>query len=274
MKKQILLITAFFLIYTVSHAQMIDLTSGGAGVVTGVPQSYNETRGVDVTVLASPVNITSMTLHRFCSGGANDSGFVGARIYNSATQALLFSHDTVVHPMYDDSVAIPVSYTLSAGQSYRISFSCYGYGNNNNSGSGFMYQPTFPYNDSGNLLQINSAHAGTVNTFPNNVNIFVPFITLKYKNGAPAAINDLNKNTTLNISPNPFSSVASLQSDQLLNNATLVFYNVYGQKVKQLNDLSGSTVSLQRDNLPAGIYFLQLIQQNKLLTTGRIVVAD
>lgn len=273
MKKQLLLIVTFFLIYTVSQAQVIDLTSGGAGVATAVPQSYNETRGVDVTVLATPVNITSMTLHRFCTGGANDSGFVGARIYNSATQALLFSHDTVVHPMYNDSVKIPVSYTLSAGQSYRISFSCYGYGNNNNSGSGFMYQPTFPYNESGNLLQVNSAHAGTVNTFPNNVNIFVPFITLKYKNAAPAGTNDFN-NTSLYIAPNPFSSLATLQSDELLQNATLVFYNVYGQKVKKLNNLSGSAVSLQRDNLPAGIYFLQLIQDNKLLTTGKIIAAD
>ena len=88
-------------------AQVIDLTSGGGGSITGVAQSYNESRAADVTVLSpDPINITSMTVKHLYSGNDN-SILVGARIFNSLTHALLYSNDILLGFGYDFEITIP-----------------------------------------------------------------------------------------------------------------------------------------------------------------------
>lgn len=76
------------------------------------------------------------------------------------------------------------------------------------------------------------------------------------------------------VSPNPFFSETTLQVSEPLENATLNVFNTYGQKVRQLRDISTQTVVLYRDNLPCGLYFIQLIQDNKVLATNKLVVED
>ncbi|HXB39926.1 MAG TPA: T9SS type A sorting domain-containing protein [Bacteroidia bacterium] len=271
MKKQFFISTILSLTLTVGHGQTIDLTTGGSGITTNVPQSFNESRGADVTVLSSPIVVSSMTLKRFCTGTSVDSGYVNAQLFDSNTHALLFSHDTIVHPMYNGTVSIPVSFTLAAGHSYRITFSCYGFGNNHNSGSGYMYQPTFPYYESNNLLRINQAWEGSVDSFPSNTNIFLPFISLGY--GA-ASVNEFEKNLTLNIFPNPFFMQTTLQTDKVFKNASLTICNLQGQTVKQINNLSGHTIILHRDNLPIGLYFVRLTQDGKTFSFDKLIITD
>lgn len=74
--------------------------------------------------------------------------------------------------------------------------------------------------------------------------------------------------------PNPFSVQTIINTTEILNNATLSVSNCFGQLVKQLNNLSGQTIILNRDNLPNGVYFLQLHQNNKLVQSGKIIIAD
>ncbi len=262
--KKIQVLLAMICCHHALSAQVVDLTSGGAGTTTAVPQSFNETRGVDITVLANPLLLNTATLHRFCTGGVNDSGYVSIRIYDPSNQSLLFNHDTVVHPLYDDSVAIPVYFMLNAGQHYRLSFSCYGYGNNHNSGSGFMYQPTFPYNDAGNKVQVNSAHGGNVNTYPASPNIFVPFITLRY-DAAPSLVETYFSQHDFQFSPNPFSTQTQLHADIDLQHARLIVYDLFGQKVYELSDLNGRNPWIDVKGLPSGLYTVHLIQQQKIL---------
>lgn len=76
------------------------------------------------------------------------------------------------------------------------------------------------------------------------------------------------------IYPNPFSYQTTLQMNKIFKNVTLTLYNTQGRQVKQINNISGQTISLQRDNLSSGLYFLQLIQDNKILTTDKIVITD
>lgn len=77
----------------------------------------------------------------------------------------------------------------------------------------------------------------------------------------------------IQIYPNPFSIVTTLQSDKALKSATLTIYNTFGQRVKQIENISGQTISLQRDNLASGIYFIRLIQDNKVLLTNKIIIS-
>lgn len=72
--------------------------------------------------------------------------------------------------------------------------------------------------------------------------------------------------------PNPFSSETTLHTDLLLRAATLTVYNSYGQAVKELANLSGKAITLTRDNLHAGLFFVQLTQENRIIGSAKIVI--
>ena len=74
--------------------------------------------------------------------------------------------------------------------------------------------------------------------------------------------------------PQPLLSEATLQLNREMKDATLIIYNLYGQPVKELHRLSGQSIPLQREQLPAGIYSLRLIEDRKIITTQRLVIAD
>ena len=78
----------------------------------------------------------------------------------------------------------------------------------------------------------------------------------------------------IKVYPNPFSFSTTLNIDIVLINATLTVYNSYGKTVKRIKNISGQTINLQRDNLSSGLYFLQLTQDNKILTTDKIIITD
>lgn len=78
----------------------------------------------------------------------------------------------------------------------------------------------------------------------------------------------------INIFPNPFQTQATVQFDKNLDDANLILYNMIGKQVKEIKNITGSSYSIQRDNLPSGIYFISLMQNNMLITTKRIVIAD
>ncbi|MES2284570.1 MAG: kelch repeat-containing protein [Bacteroidota bacterium] len=84
---------------------------------------------------------------------------------------------------------------------------------------------------------------------------------------------EIQKNS-IHIYPNPFSSQAVLRADNLLHNATLTLDNSFGQTVRQIKNISGKTVVLSRDNLPSGVYFLRLTENNEILVVEKLVVAD
>lgn len=82
-----------------------------------------------------------------------------------------------------------------------------------------------------------------------------------------------NKNI-FSIYPNPFISSTTILSVVNLKNATLTIYNSYGQTLKQVKNISEQTVSLSRDNLPSGLYFIKLIEENKILAVEKILITD
>ncbi len=84
-------------------------------------------------------------------------------------------------------------------------------------------------------------------------------------------INENNNSTNITVFPNPSSSSFTIKSSQILNNATLTLFNSIGLVVKQIKNICGQTYILQRDNLSTGIYFLQLIQNNKILSKEKLI---
>ncbi len=90
----------------------------------------------------------------------------------------------------------------------------------------------------------------------------------------PASIQDFYSNKSLSISPNPFSSQTSLQSDNFLQNATLTLYNSFGQEVKQIAIINSQSTIINRENLPSGLYFIRLTEDGKILAADKLVITD
>ncbi|MGZ4033833.1 MAG: peptidoglycan DD-metalloendopeptidase family protein [Bacteroidia bacterium] len=80
--------------------------------------------------------------------------------------------------------------------------------------------------------------------------------------------------TGIRIYPNPFSSSVTIQFNQIIHNGEITIYNVFGQIIKTIKNISGQEIKLNRDNLSAGIYFISLAEQNKIISTNKLVITD
>ncbi len=90
----------------------------------------------------------------------------------------------------------------------------------------------------------------------------------------PLEVNEKEEKVIAEISPNPFSAETSITVNGNLNNATLTVYNSIGQQVKQIKNINKQTISIQRDNLPNGLYFVNLYQNNKIVASNKLVITD
>ena len=82
------------------------------------------------------------------------------------------------------------------------------------------------------------------------------------------------KLNSLTFFPNPFSDYSILQSEIPLNNSTLTILNSFGQVIKQQHNISSQSITLHRDNLPSGLYFIHLTQGNKQIIIEKLIIID
>jgi hypothetical protein len=104
---------------------------------------------------------------------------------------------------------------------------------------------------------------------PNTGDIFIAKL-----GNATLALPEIEKKEKLIIFPNPFSSVTNIQTDLFLNDATLTCYNAFGQVVQQIEHISGHTVSMFRNDLPTGTYFMLLAHNNQIISTNKLIITD
>jgi hypothetical protein len=81
------------------------------------------------------------------------------------------------------------------------------------------------------------------------------------------------KNTgNLKIFPNPFSTQTIFQTDIPLHNATLMVNNCFGQTVVLIKNISGQMIIFNRNDLPSGLYFVRLAEENQLIAVDKLIV--
>lgn len=84
-----------------------------------------------------------------------------------------------------------------------------------------------------------------------------------YNNCSLVGINEeTDRISKYSILSNPFSTQTTFQFEEHLINACLTVYNSVGKKVVQIKDINGQTITLNRDNLPSGLYFVRLTEEN------------
>jgi len=78
----------------------------------------------------------------------------------------------------------------------------------------------------------------------------------------------------VSISPNPLNSSALIQFNDPFADATLNICNLQGQIVRTIRNVSGSQVKFERGNLPAGIYFITLLQKYKFFENKKLIITN
>jgi len=135
--------------------------------------------------------------------------------------------------------------------------------------------PTHAYSSIGNYLVCLTIHdsAGCQSTYcdtihnADTINIMSPVVA-----GIP--IISTKQNNVISLYPNPFNnSCTILINENNLHNAELKIYDIVGQEIKSVSIGNNKQITLNRDNLPSGMYFYRLIQnKTEVLSNGKFVI--
>jgi D-alanyl-D-alanine carboxypeptidase len=76
------------------------------------------------------------------------------------------------------------------------------------------------------------------------------------------------------LAPNPVRTRATLSLTAPVRDATLSFFNAFGQKMWEKTGLSGQTFDIERGILPAGLYFFDLQENGRTALGGKVWMMD
>lgn len=93
-----------------------------------------------------------------------------------------------------------------------------------------------------------------------------------YSNIEAVAFNKRN-NFVFKVYPNPFSYETTFHTNESLKNASLIVYNSY-RTVRQINNISGQKFTFQCGNLSSGIYWIKLVQDEKVIAIEKLIIAN
>ncbi len=95
---------------------------------------------------------------------------------------------------------------------------------------------------------------------------------------ACSTLTDINllpiKNSNFTISPNPFSLSTQISFDKTYPSIALSLYDLQGKLLLQNHYTDCNQITLQRNQLSTGLYFLKLIIDDKQIETRKIVIGD
>ncbi len=86
-------------------------------------------------------------------------------------------------------------------------------------------------------------------------------------------ISEMTTESQFKVFPNPFSDITKIQSESAFHDATLTIFNPVGRVVMKMENISGHTITINRENLPAGIYYI-LLSQAYNSNTAKLIITD
>ncbi len=87
-----------------------------------------------------------------------------------------------------------------------------------------------------------------------------------------SGIDETSGNTQITVYPNPFTTETTIKTTNGLSGCNIVLYNSYGQIARSFKNIKSQSVTLRRDKLPAGIYFLRISKNSRLTGSRKIII--
>lgn len=84
---------------------------------------------------------------------------------------------------------------------------------------------------------------------------------------------DIEKEESFQLSPNPATDFISIQTQNDLNSATIEILTIDGRTVQIMNTIRGNRIEIPTDQLPNGVYFLRVTDEEKFLKSERFVIS-
>lgn len=78
----------------------------------------------------------------------------------------------------------------------------------------------------------------------------------------------------ITLSPNPFSTHLTISSQTELTGCLLKIYDSMGKLAHMVDNLNGKEFQITRDNLKCGMYYLCIFNNNNLISSNKIIIAD
>lgn len=85
------------------------------------------------------------------------------------------------------------------------------------------------------------------------------------------SVNEFENQVQYNLFPNPFIDQTTLSFTSIKSRTTFKLYNTHGQLVKTVDNITNGQVTIHRDNLPTGLYFFMLHNDNKVIASGKLI---
>jgi N-acetylneuraminic acid mutarotase len=84
--------------------------------------------------------------------------------------------------------------------------------------------------------------------------------------------NDLNN--IISLYPNPFVDKTNLHTNSIMKDATISIYNSNGQLAREIKHISGQDITIYREEFPIGLYLICLKEEDKIISTKKILIED
>ncbi|MGQ0829930.1 MAG: T9SS type A sorting domain-containing protein [Bacteroidota bacterium] len=101
-----------------------------------------------------------------------------------------------------------------------------------------------------------------------------PTVMTKLGTSCITGITEEEANNNVTIYPNPFDNSAILHINNPGENVSVALYDVLGKEVKRITNIKNENVLISRDNLPDGIYFYLVKDNEKTIATGKVILAN
>jgi len=90
----------------------------------------------------------------------------------------------------------------------------------------------------------------------------------------PVSIQKYNIEKIIQIFPNPFTTSSTVKINTMVETGWLIIYNAQGQKVKEVAFSQVKEIILNRESLLNGLYIIVVIQNNLIISHGKIIIQD
>jgi hypothetical protein len=100
-----------------------------------------------------------------------------------------------------------------------------------------------------------------------------PFVAKLVFNNIETTTHEIKLQSSILLSPNPFTTTTTLTLQGTYHNPSLFIYNLLGQEIKSINAGTNTQVTITKDGLASGMYFYKLIDENKeVIGIGKMVI--